>query len=138
MASDTVPTLPSGTRFLPSAQVHCRPSEGQQVQQHGQQLLTTQSLWKCDSHRTKGCPVNLKRREKRNRKGYPDGLHLQHSLSCDRCCHTISLTNEDLGGTKYSHLHVNFALEASNLSEIILFYLYFPTSTPNTNLYSLI
>lgn len=146
MASDTAPAPPSETRFLRGARVHCRPSEGQEVQRCGQQLSTTQSLWKCDSRRTKGCPVNLKHKQRveRNSKGRPDELSLQCSLSCGRRLPHY-LPNWWSSGRDRVQSPAGQLCPRSQQPQWAYRLLvdntrsyYFLTSTPNTNLSSLI
>lgn len=70
MASDTAPAQPAETKSLSGAQARYKSLEDQAALQQGQQLLTARSLWKCGSHRTKGCPADL------NKKGGKDGQRL--------------------------------------------------------------
>lgn len=99
MASDTDPTQPAETKSQPGAQAHCRPLAGQEALWQGQQLLMSQSVWKCDSHSTKDCPADLNQREEKVDKGYSAGFSSRHSLLGSRCLHYLphnenALTNE--------------------------------------------
>lgn len=80
MVSDTDPTQRAETKCLSGARAHYTPSADPEALWQGQQLLTSRSLWKCDSHRTKGCPADLNQREEEAGKGYADGFSSHHSL----------------------------------------------------------
>lgn len=69
MVWDTVLTQLSETRFLPGSQVHYMKSVDQEEQPSCPQFWRIQSALRCDSHRTRGCPENLKWGGKRECRG---------------------------------------------------------------------